>query len=56
MTTKERKQKLRIQFLRDQIEERNRKLAERIVTEIIANNQSIEKKSVIAIITNVLNE
>jgi hypothetical protein len=56
MTKKERKQKLRSQFIRDQNEERNRQLAERIVTEIIANNESGNKKSVIAVITNVLNE
>lgn len=58
VTREERKRKLRQQIIRDQVAERNRVLAEKIVTEIVANNglEYGTKRSIIAVIESVLNE
>ena len=52
----ERKIRMRHQFIRLQLEEHNRVMAEKIMDAITANNQISEKKSILAVIEGVLNE
>jgi hypothetical protein len=47
---------LRLQFIQAQHEIRNRRVAERIEAAIVTNHTSVPKRSIIAIITNILGE